>query len=367
MNYPFMPEQASEFAKQVDAIFFVLTGLTILFTVIVLSFLIFLAVRYRAGNDVNRFQPRHSKWHSLLEVGWSLPPLFLGLAVFVWAAIPYTYIYKPKKDAIEIYVVGKRWMWHIQHANGVRENNELHVPVGKDIQLNLISQDVIHGFFVPAFRIKRDALPGRFNTMWFTPTKVGTYHLFCSEYCGTQHSEMIGKVYVMEPKDYQAWLASGGEKVVAAHQTMEALGQEIYDKMACGSCHDKDGIGRGPVLTGIYGTKVKTRDGSIKTVDNNYLRDAILNPSDDIVEKYQQIMPSYKGQLSEEQVLQLIAYIKSLDTVARTTSSAAPVKDTKEVPGTTAGMSTLDRQPVMPGTANANTAYPDTGKPNGNM
>lgn len=322
MNFPFAPERASDFAVQVDAIFYALTALTVFFTVVVLGFLLFLCIRYRVGNNVNRVEDPHSKWHNILEIGWSLPPLFLGLVMFAWAAIPYTQMYKAKPDALQIWVIGKRWMWHLQHANGVRENNELHIPVGKPVQLTLISQDVIHGFFVPEFRIKRDALPGRYNTMWFTPTKTGKYRIYCTEYCGTGHSEMTGICYVMEQRDYQAWLANGGEKVAANKQTMEQLGESLYNQLACGTCHDKDGIGRGPSLVGIYGMKVKRRDGQIVQVDNNYLRDSILNPSEDIVDKYQQVMPSYKGQLTEAQVLQLIAYIRSLDDIPRPTTPA---------------------------------------------
>ncbi len=311
MNYPFLPDRASDFADKMDPVFYILLGLTVLFTVLVLSFIFVLALRYRRGQNVNRKNPRHH--NALLEMTWSVIPLILGLGVFVMAAIPYASVYHPPKNAIEIFVVGKRWMWHIQHANGARENNTLHIPVGKPIQLTMISQDVNHGFYVPAFRVKRDALPGRYNTMWFTPTKIGKFHLFCTEYCGTNHSEMIGSVYVQSPMDYAAWLANAGQEVEARHQSLETLGEVLYTQLACGTCHDKDGLGRGPTLTSLYGSKVMKKDGTSTIADDTYIRNSIFNPSDDIAAGYQQVMPSYKDQLTEEQILQVIAYIKSLN------------------------------------------------------
>lgn len=327
INVPLIPERASNFANHVDAIFYTLTALTAFFTILVLGLLVFLAYRYRRGSNVDRSRPVHH--HLGLELTWSIIPLVMGLAVFVWSAIPYSQAFKPTKDAIQIYVIGKRWMWHVQHENGIRENNEMHIPIGKTVQVSTISQDVIHGFFVPEFRIKRDAIPGRWNTMQFTATKVGKYHLFCTEYCGQGHSRMAGWVYVMPPADYEAWLANGGAQVVRAKQTLEDLGAKIYEQMACGSCHDKDGIGRGPILTGIYGKQVRKKDGTLTLADTAYLRESILFPSDDIVAGYQQVMPSYKDQLDEEQVLQVIAYIKSLGQVRETPSSATPATATK--------------------------------------
>jgi cytochrome c oxidase subunit 2 len=319
MNIPFIPERASNFADQIDLIFYTLTILTVIFTVIVLAAMAFLTLRYQRGNKVDRSNPQH---HNLpLEIAWSTPPLFLGLAVFVWAAIPYTQIFRAPDNAMEIFVIGKRWMWHMQHSNGVRENNELHLPVGVPVRINLISQDVIHGLFVPAFRVKRDALPGRYNQMWFTPTKTGKFHLFCTEFCGTGHSQMGGWVYVMEPAEFQAWLQNEGKKVVMAKQTPEMLGQVLYDQLACGGCHDHDALGGGPSLVGLYGSKVRLKDGRTVIADANYLRNSIINSSEDIVERYQQVMPSYKDQLTEEQLLNIIAYIKSLDAPARAPAS----------------------------------------------
>jgi cytochrome c oxidase subunit 2 len=204
-DLPIFPEQASNFAAESDALYYVLTLLTVVFTLIVFVLVAILAVRYRRGNRVDRSNPVHHS--SILEMSWSILPLILGLAVFVWSAKLFAAMYgQAPANSLEVYVIGKQWMWHIQHQNGIRENNELHVPVGRPVKLTMVSQDVIHSFFIPAFRIKRDVMPGRYTSVWFTPTKAGKYHLFCAEYCGTQHSEMTGSVYAMEPKDFENWI-----------------------------------------------------------------------------------------------------------------------------------------------------------------
>ena len=314
MNFPFLPERASTFSDQIDALGLLLTALTILFTAIVFSLLLFFTVRYRRGSKADRSKPQH---HNLMmELTWSVIPLVLGLGVFYLAMIPYTHIYNPPANAEEIFVIGKRWMWHLEHTNGIRENNELHVPTGRPFKLTMISQDVIHGFYVPAFRMKRDALPGRYNTVWFEATRPGRYHLFCTEYCGTNHSEMGGWVYVMTPSDYAAWLKTGVQGTISAKaQTASEQGRELFTTLACSNCHGNQDTVRAPSLAGIYNRPRKLLSGQIVNADDEYLRGAIRKPEDHLLEGYGQVttMPAYKeDQLTEEQVHNLIVYIKSL-------------------------------------------------------
>lgn len=306
-----MNPQASTFARQFDDLFFVLVALSLFFTVLVVVMMLFFAIRYRRGSRVNRDRPVH---HSrVLEMGLIGFLLIAGLGVFFWSARPYAEIYgDAPKDALEIFVIGKQWMWHLQHSNGIRENNELHIPVGKPVKLTMISQDVIHSFFIPAFRIKRDVVPGMYTGVWFTATQTGRFHLFCAQYCGTSHSQMTGWVTVMSPQDYQAWVASGGQKTtVAARPTMEAAGEEIFNKLACVSCHGY-APARAPSLVNLYNRPVRLTDNNSVIADEAYLRESILIPDAKVVEGYQPIMPVFRGQLSEEEVLELIAYIKSL-------------------------------------------------------
>lgn len=326
---PVLPEQASNFAVESDALYYTLTLLTVIFTLIVFVMVIFLAIRYRRGNNVDRSKPVHH--NSILELTWSVGPLILGLMVFVWSAKLFARMYgTPPKDAMEIYVIGKQWMWHLQHPNGIRENNELHIPVGRAVKLTMTSQDVIHSFYVPAFRVKRDVIPGLYTSVWFQPTKVGRYHLFCAEYCGTQHSEMGGWIYVQEPAEFEKWIKSGGQRMDDTQplpRTMAEAGKAVYDQQNCGNCHDPDGTNRGPSLAGLYGSQVKLKNGQIVTADDTYIRKSIFTPNEEIAETYQQIMPSYKDQISEEQLLEIIAYIKSLGgraPVAGQKSGAAP-------------------------------------------
>jgi cytochrome c oxidase subunit 2 len=214
--------------------------------------------------------------------------------------------------------VGKRWMWKVQHVTGQREINELHVPVGVPIKLNLASEDVIHSFYVPAFRIKKDAVPGRYNVTWFQASKPGRYHLFCAEYCGTQHSGMIGWIHAMEPAQFQAWLAGG-----AAGVSLAAAGEKLFEELACGTCHRAGSQSRGPALEGVFGKQVRLASGQTVIADEDYLREAILTPSARIVAGYQPVMPTYQGLVSEESLLQLIAYLQSLAAPARGQAPAA--------------------------------------------
>ena len=324
MNFQIWPEQASTMAKPIDDIALAITGLAIFFTVAVFAVLLFLAIRYRRGSKVNRKKASH---HNLiLELAWSLPPLFLGLFIFAWSVIPYAQVFNPPKNAEEIFVVGKRWMWHIQHTNGIRENNELHVPTGRPFKLTIISQDVIHGFYVPDFRIKRDAMPGIYNTVWFEATKPGRHHLFCTEYCGTDHSQMGGWVTVMTPQDYEKWVASGGNNTEPI-ATPEENGAQLFSQLACGNCHKAADSARAPSLVGLLGRQRTLQSGKTIAADDNYIRSAIIKPNDNLLAGWGPTMPSYKEQLNEQQIHDLVAYIRSLggqSAVPKTTSSVSP-------------------------------------------
>jgi len=300
---PFMPEQASTVASHVDALFWFLTALSAFFSVLIAAVLLVFAVKYRR-------RPGHERAEQVegalaLEIIWTAIPFVIAMGVFVWSAMVYVRIYRVPDNAMQVYVVGKQWMWKVQHLEGQREINELHVPVGRPVKLTITSEDVIHSFFIPAFRIKQDAIPGRYTTTWFEATKPGTYHLFCAEYCGTQHAGMIGSVIAMEPADYEAWL--GGRK-----KGMVASGETLFQQLGCASCHRSDTGGRGPVLAGLFGKPVKLEGGTTVVADESYLRESILNPQAKLVVGYQGIMPTFRGLVSEDQLLQLITYIKKL-------------------------------------------------------
>jgi cytochrome c oxidase subunit 2 len=229
------------------------------------------------------------------------------MVFFVWGAFLYFEERTPPQDALEVYTVAKQWMWKFEHKGGQREINELHVPVGRDVKMILTSQDVIHSFFVPAFRLKQDVVPGRYTTLWFRATKPGTYHLFCSQYCGTQHSGMIGWVVVMEPSDYEAWMSGSG-----GSQPLAETGQKLFNDLGCVTCHRSDTQGRGPDLAGIFGKTVVLQDGRTLTVDENYIRESILEPGAKVVQGFKPIMPTFQGQVSDEQLNALVDYVKSL-------------------------------------------------------
>jgi len=309
-NFPMSPDSASNFAGEYDAIFAVLTILTIVFTLLVAGLVIFFAFRYREGTKVDRSRPIYE--HLPLELTWTIIPLLLGLVVFFAGAHLFVRMRTPPKDAMDIYVVGKQWMWHAQHApSGVRENNSLHVPVGKPVRLTMISQDVIHAFFIPEFRIQYHVVPGRYTTQWFTATKAGVYHLFCNMYCGTQHSEMGGYVYAMEPQDYAKWLAEGGNDVKP--MSPEQRGAAAYNRLGCGNCHTDKDTERAPTLYGLMGKTRKFTDGSSLVADEDYIRKSIVDPYAHITAGYQNTMSVYNT-VDEEEILNLVAYIKSLGT-----------------------------------------------------
>jgi cytochrome c oxidase subunit 2 len=243
----------------------------------------------------------------VLEVTWTVIPLIITMVIFVWGASVYFAMASPPPETLNIYVVGKQWMWKFQHLDGQREINELHVPVGRDVKLITTSEDVIHDLFVPAFRIKADVLPGRYINIWFRATRPGRYHLFCAEYCGTKHSGMTGQVVVMEPADYQDWLSGG-----AGQGSLASAGEKLFNDLACNTCHRPDSQGRGPVLNGLFGKTVSLVGGGMLTADEGYIRESILNPSAKITAGFQPIMPTFQGLVTEEQLLELVEYVKSL-------------------------------------------------------
>ena len=303
-NFPIWPVRAAVSASNLDALFIFLLLVTGTVTIMIFILVTVFALRYR-HDLVDKATPILGS--TALETTWSLVPFGIFLIFFVWGAVLYFQERTPPRNAMEIYVVAKQWMWKLQHADGQREINELHVPVDRDVKLIMTSQDVIHSFFVPAFRLKQDVLPGRYTTLWFHAIRPGTYHLFCAEYCGTQHSGMIGSIVVMNPVDYEAWLSGGG-----GEGSLASTGQKLFQQLGCGSCHRSDTQGRGPNLVGVFGKPVLLEDGRTVTADENYVRESILNPGAKIAAGFKNIMPSFQGVVNEEQLLSLVAYIKSL-------------------------------------------------------
>ena len=306
-GFPLRPEQASTIAEGIDNLYYFLTAIDLFFTAVIFLTIFYFMVRYRRRSQQET--PEQIEGSLPLEILWSVVPLVLVVVTFVWSTSLFIRNARPPEASTEIFVIGKQWMWQLQHPEGVREINELHVPVGRPIKLTMTSEDVIHDFFIPAFRVKKDVVPGKYTSLWFQATKTGQYHLFCAQYCGVSHALMRGEVIVMEPQDYERWL-SGSKKA----NSMAASGAQLYDQYACITCH---GAGKGPAFNDLYMSKVRLQDGSTVAADETYLRESILFPSAKIVESYPAIMPTYKGQLTEEQILQLIAYIKSLGSAER--------------------------------------------------
>lgn len=304
MTFSFLPEQASSLAAEVDHLFFFLTGISLFFAVLIYTLIAVFIVRYRrkkAGDTGARIEGNIP-----LEITWSAIPLVIALTFFALGAALFFKQMVPPHDAMEVFVVGKQWMWKIQHPEGKREINELHVPVGRPVKLKMTSEDVIHSFFVPAFRIKMDVVPGRYTQTWFEATKPGTYHLFCTEYCGTKHSQMIGKVIAMPESEYQAWLEIGQMAPASSR------GEALFREMRCISCHNQEAETLGPNLRGIWEKPVTLTSGRTLIRDEDYLRESILNPHAKLRQGFGPIMPSYQSQLSESQIIEIISYIKSL-------------------------------------------------------
>jgi cytochrome c oxidase subunit 2 len=308
MDFPWLPEQASTIASQVDLLLVVLIALSGFFTAIVVALIIYFGIKYRRGSYADRSAAPTTSLR--LELGWIGGLLFLSLGTYIWATIIYFNMSRPPQNAQEIYVVGLQWMWKFQHPNGQQEINELHVPTGRPVRLIMASEDVIHSLYIPAFRLKYDVIPGRYTSLWFEASRTGEYHLFCAEYCGTQHSGMIGKVIVQEPRQYQEWLSG-----TQAGAPLAKSGEQVFQGLGCSGCHQPDSSERAPSLVGIFGQPVPLKSGDTVIADENYLRESILFPMEKVVAGYEPIMPTYEGRVSEEQLLALVAYIKSLSAI----------------------------------------------------
>jgi cytochrome c oxidase subunit 2 len=302
---PLFPERASTMAGRVDALYFFLLGITAFFSLLIAGLIVYYAIKYRRRTPDAVGAPIHGGL--ALEVAWTVIPLFITMIVFVWGASVFFAMSRPPDETLDIYVVGKQWMWKVQHLDGQREIDELHVPVGRAVKLIMTSEDVIHSFFIPAFRVKADVIPGRYTTLWFQSTTPGRYHLFCAEYCGTKHSGMIGQIVVMEPSEYQTWLSGGSPE-----GSLASTGAKLFADLACNTCHRSDAQGRGPVLEGLFGKTVTLQSGETATVDEAYVRESILMPSAKVAAGFQPIMPTFQGLVTEEQLLALVEYVKSL-------------------------------------------------------
>jgi len=298
------PEQASTLAPEVDQLYWFIVAVTAFFGILVTVLVVYFAVKYRTddpmaiGARITGSIP--------LELAWSLIPFVVSIVIFAWAADVFFDLHRPPDQTLEIYATGKRWMWKFQHLDGKNEINELHVPIGRAVKVTFTSEDVLHSLYFPSFRVKADAIPGRYSSVWFSATKVGEYHIFCAEYCGTNHSGMIGRVTVMEPSAYQAWLSGAGEGPLSAR------GERLFTELACNTCHLTDGTGRGPSLASKFGATEQLSTGGSVTVDEGYIRESILNPQAKLVAGYQPLMPTFQGLVNEENVMALIEYVKTL-------------------------------------------------------
>ena len=301
-----MPPQGSALAGQVDSLYLFLVAVSIFFSALIAGLIVYFAIRYkrRAARAVG--VPIHGS--TPLEILWSAVPLVIMLGSFVWGTMVFFRISRPPADAIEYFAVGKQWMWKFQHPDGTREINTLHLPVGQAVKLTMTSEDVIHDLYVPGFRVKMDVLPARYTTVWFQPNRVGRYHLFCAEYCGTEHSKMGGWIEVMSPDAYERWLAGerGGE-------TRLASPEDLFRRFACESCHRTDSTARAPQLAGLFGREVRLKSGETVQADENYILESIMQPNEKIVSGYQPIMPTFQGQMSQEEALSLVRYIRGLE------------------------------------------------------
>ncbi|MFC6645856.1 cytochrome c oxidase subunit II [Granulicella cerasi] len=329
------PAEASTIAPYTDALYFFLIGMTIVGTLLVGVLVVFFSIRYRKEKNPVATQVEGS---TLLEATWTIIPLAIFLVTFVWGALLYFRIFNPPANAMNIYVVGKQWMWKAEHPGGQHEINALHIPAGKPVQLTMISQDVFHSFSIPDFRVKREVIPGRYSTVWFQATTPGTYHIFCTQYCGTLHAGMIGEVTVLEPKDYEKWLQESTSGMSLAQN-----GERLFASMGCNACHTGNAAARGPNLAGVYGTKLTLANGSQVLVNEAYLRDAILNPSEHITAGYAPIMPTYQGQISEDGLIDLVEYIKNMQSNDRVHQTLMTSEGDQAAPKTPVAGTTQER------------------------
>lgn len=324
-SFSLFPPEASSIAPDMDALYFFLILISLVGIVIVALLVFGFSFLYRKERHPEAVQIEGS---TLLEATWTIIPLGLFMVVFVWGAVLYFRVYNPPPNAMNIYVVGKQWMWKAEHPGGQHEINALHIPINKPIQLTMISQDVFHSFSIPAFRVKREVIPGRYTTVWFEATQTGTYHLFCTQYCGTNHSAMIGEVVAMRPEDYQAWTAGS-----TSGNSLAQNGERLFASLNCTACHSGAPDARGPNLANVYGAKLQLANGSTVNVDEAYLREAILNPSSHVTAGYAPLMPTYQGQISEEGLIDLVEYIKSLNSNYRIHQTLNTTEDQPMEPG----------------------------------
>jgi len=323
------PAEASTIAPWVDALYFFLLLITVVGIILVGVLVFTFSLRYRRERNPVATQVEGS---TLLEATWTIIPLALFLVCFVWGALLYFRIYNPPTNSMNIYIVGKQWMWKAEHPGGQHEINSLHVPTGRPVQLTMISQDVFHSYSIPEFRVKREVIPGRYTTVWFNATDPGTYHLFCTQYCGTLHSGMIGDVIAMTPEDYERWAQQSTSGMSLAQN-----GERLFASMGCNQCHNGTAAARGPNLAGVYGSKLTLANGSEVLVNDAYLRDAILNPSQHVTQGFAPIMPTYQGQISEDGLIDLVEYIKNLQTNYRVQQTQVTSQSNQAAP-TTPGM-----------------------------
>ncbi|HUQ86655.1 MAG TPA: cytochrome c oxidase subunit II [Vicinamibacterales bacterium] len=314
---PIFPEQASGFAKDVDALYFFLIAVCAFFAIAVSIAVIVFGIKYHKTHE-GQIGAR-IEGNLPLELLWSVIPTIIAMFMFGWGASVYYHLRRPPDEALHVYAVGKQWMWKFQHLEGQREINELHIPSGQPVKVTISSEDVLHSLYFPAFRTKMDAIPGRYTELWFEAQKPGVYHIFCAEYCGTNHSGMIGSVTVLEPSQYQSWLQGGG-----VEGTLAQRGAKLFGDLACSTCHLDTGQGRGPSLKDIVGTTVELQDGSTTLVDEAYLRESILTSQAKIVKGFQPLMPTFQGLISEENLVALIEHVKSMSPRATTAAPSLP-------------------------------------------
>ena len=298
-----LPASASTFAPRSDALFYGVLLITGIITIIIAVVIIIFAIRYRSGSRVNREYSQRKRID--IEITWIVAPFLILMAIFLWSSRVFSSLYETPQHSLPVYVLAKQWMWKIEHDNGIREIDQLHVPLGIPVQLIMTSQDVIHSFYVPAFRIKQDVLPGRYTSLWFTATRVGQFELFCAEFCGTDHSHMGGTIVVMPVADYQQWLERSNQSLTLAQR-----GFELFRKNGCDQCHAAASTVQAPDLENLYGSVVQLESGENVIADDTYLRDSILLPNKQVVAGFRAIMPSFKDQVNEEDIVALIAYMK---------------------------------------------------------
>src|SRR5580700_1587743 len=337
------PPEASKIAPEMDALYFFMVLVSLIGLTIVVLLVVSFSILYSRKRHPQAVQIEGS---TVLEATWTIIPLGLFLVMFVWGSLLYFRIYTPPANAMNIYVVGKQWMWKVEHPGGQHEINSLHVPTGRPIQITLISQDVFHSFSIPAFRVKREAIPGRYSTVWFEATTPGTYHLFCTQYCGTNHSQMIGDVVVMTPDDFKKWLDGS-----TSGNSLAQDGERLFASLSCNACHNTRPDARGPSLANVYHSRLTLSSGQAITADDAYLRQAILNPSQHTIQGFAPIMPPYQGQVSEEGVIALVEYIKNLDSdyrVQQTLNTTDLVPEGQAGKAPTAGQKPAAQKGVKP-------------------